>query len=424
MSVLKYTSRITSVSQYLLASLVPLVLNLVSNPFVAMNMSPEDYAIVGYYKSFNTLILPLILFYVLHYYTKRYYELNEEKRMVLKATVFKFLIYASFLIAAVCFLGVCIYTLFFNKDSQIPLLPYAAINVFSLPLTGIYSMTLIDYRMSRKSKNYLGLSIAYSVSSIALLLFLVVIVKWGAFGNLTSILLVNFTFFAICCYKNKELFHIAVDKAQIKEIIFFCWPLTLAAMLGFFSNGYDRVYLERLGNVTELGFYVVAFSIASHISVFSSAVGSTFQPDIYQSIATRKFKKYLQYIGVVLAANALTVIVFIPLAPFIIDILTAGRYLDSTGYVQIMAVSIFASAIYFAISQFTIALGFTKITLYNNIMTSILCILMFKYVIQGWQFNGAAWGLTLTYVISSLGNLLFLFINKKSLKLKWNTPAS
>lgn len=424
MSVFKYTNRITSVSQYLLASLVPLVLNLASNPFVAMNMSPEDYAIVGYYKSFNTLILPLILFYVLHYYTKRYYELNEENRLKLKASVFKFLIVASFMISLLCFIGVCVYTIFFNKDSQIPLLPYAAINVFSLPLTGIYSMTLIDYRMSRRSKNFLGLSVSYSVISIALLILLVVIVKWGAFGNLSSIFVVNSLFFIICCKKNKELFHIPVDKVQIKEMVLFCWPLTLAAMLGFFSNGYDRVYLERLGNVTELGYYVVAFSIAQHISVFSSAVGSTFQPDIYKSIATRSVKKYFQYIGVVLAANVLTVIIFIPFAPFVIDILTAGRYLESTGYVQIMAVSVFASAVYFAISQFTIALGFTKITLYNNIFTSILCIIMFKFIISGWQFNGAAWGLSLTYVISSFGNLLFLFLNKKSFIQKWNTPAS
>ena len=424
MSIPRFTSRITSVSQYLLASIVPLILNLVTNPVVAKNMSPEDYAIVGYYKSFNTLILPLILFYVLHYYTKKYYELDDEKRLVLKATVFKFFITVSFLIAAVCFLGVCIYTVYFNTKSHLPLLPYAAINVFSLPLTGIYSMTLIDYRMSRRSKSFLGLSISYSVSSIALLLFLVVVIKLGALGNLSSILLVNFLFFIICCLKNRNLFSISIDKVQFKRMLLFCWPLTLAAMLGFFSNGYDRVYLERLGDVTELGYYVVAFSIAQHISVFSSAVGSTFQPDIYNSIAKRSIKNYFRYIGVVLAANALTVLVFIPFAPFIIDILTAGRYIESTDYVQIMAVSVFASAVYFAISQFTIAMGYTKITLYNNIFSSLLCIVMFKLIISRWQFIGAAWGLTLTYVISSLGNLMFLYINKKSLRDKWNTPAS
>lgn len=421
MDLSKYFNRVGSISQYFLASLVPLVLNLVSNPLVAMNMSPEDYAIVGYYKSFNTLILPLVLFYVLHYYTKRYYELNDEKRLVLKATVFKFLIYASFFISILCLIGICVYTIFFNKESHIALMPYAAINVFSLPLTGLYSLALIDFRMSRESKRFLGLSVSYSFSSIALLLVLVVAFKWGAFGNLLSTFLVNSLFFVFCCYKNRHLFGVKVDREQFIRMLSFCWPLTLAAMLGFFSNGYDRVYLERLGNVNELGYYVVAFSIAQHISVFSNAVGSTFQPDIYQSIASRNLKKYFQFIGIVLAANALTVMLFIPLAPFVIDILTAGRYLESTAYVQIMAVSVFASAIYFAISQFTIALGFTKISLYNNILTSVLCVFMFKLVIRGWQFNGAAWGLTITYMISSLGNLLFLFVNKKALLYKWNT---
>lgn len=419
-----YYGRLVSISQYLIASIVPLVLNLVANPFVAQNMSPEDYAIVGYYKSFNTLILPLILFYVLHYYTKRYYELDEDKRIILKAGVFKFLIYGSLILSLLCFFGICIYTKVFNTDSKIPLFPYVAINVFSLPFTGIYGMTLVDFRMSKCSKEYLSLSLKYSVASVSLLLLGVVVVKWGAFGNLGSIFLVNVFFFIICCYKNRNLFLIRIDRKQMTEMLIFCWPLTLAAMLGFFSNGYDRVYLERLGNVTELGFYVVAFSIVHHINVFSNAVGSTFQPDVYQSIAQRSFRKYVRYVGVILLANALMISAFIPLAPIIIKVLTAGRYLEATNYTQIMAVSAFASALYYTFSQFTIALGFTRITLYNNILASFLCVAMFRFVIDRWQFTGAAWGLSLTYVISSLGNMFFLYLNKKRLMKKWNTLPS
>lgn len=419
-----YLERLLSISHYLLASLIPLILNLVTNPLVAKNMSPEDYAIVGYYKSFNTLILPLILFYVLHYYTKRYYELDDEKRIELKAMVFMFLIYASLIIAVICFVGICIYTVLFNTNSKIPLFPYSAINVFSLPLSGIYALALVDYRMSRHSKDYLYLSLNYAFWTVALLLLLVVVIKLGAFGNLISILIVNFLFFVICIYKNRALFSIKVEKSLFKDMIVFCWPLTLAAMLGFFSNGYDRVYLERLGNVTELGYYVVAFSIVTHINVFSNAVGSTFQPDIYQSIASRNFRRYIQFAGIILLTNLITVLVFIPLAPFVIDILTAGRYLDATEYLQITSISAFAGALYYTISQFTIAIGFTKIALYNKILTSVLCVLMFKLMIVNWQFTGAAWGLSLTFVLSSLGNLFFLYLYKKDLRLRWNTPES
>ena len=228
--------RILSIIRYFAASLIPLILNLATNPLVASNMSAEDYAIVGYFKSYNTLILPLVLFYVLHYYTKRFYELDDKRRIELKAYIFKFLIYASAIIALISIGGIYVYTFFLNSNSQIPLFPYVWIAILALPLTGLYSLTLVDYKMARMSKSYLWISVMYSIVTVGLLLLFVVVFKMGAFGNLISILITNAIFFGICCYMNRELFKVKVRMASYKPIVLFCLPLTLAAALGFFSN--------------------------------------------------------------------------------------------------------------------------------------------------------------------------------------------
>ena len=41
--------RILSIIRCFAASLIPLILNLATNPLVASSMSAEDYAIVGYF---------------------------------------------------------------------------------------------------------------------------------------------------------------------------------------------------------------------------------------------------------------------------------------------------------------------------------------------------------------------------------------
>ena len=46
-----------SVGTYFAASLLPMLLMAAVNPLIALNMSPEDYAIYGYYNSFITIIL-------------------------------------------------------------------------------------------------------------------------------------------------------------------------------------------------------------------------------------------------------------------------------------------------------------------------------------------------------------------------------
>lgn len=412
--------KVYSIGRYFLASLVPLLLNLVTNPLVAINMSAEDYAIVGYFKSYNSLILPIVLFYVLHYYTKRFYEVNVDEREELKAYIFKFLLTGSFVLGILSIGVICLYTDFFNSNSQIPLFPYVWIGILTLPLTGLYSLTLTDYKMGAQSKKFLTLSVVYAILTVGLLLLLVVVFKLGALGNLLSIFLANLMVFLYSVYVNRSLFKIKVSRSKYKDIFRFCAPLTLAATLGFFTNGYDRVYLERLGQVEELGFYVVAFSICNYLHVFSDAVGNTFQPDIYRSIANRSTKSFFKYTSLVLGTNALIVAVFIALSPFIIDILTAGRYVYSVIYMKVLAVSSFASALYYMVSQFTVAIGMTKVTLYNKILTSIISIFLYKFLIDNFQFMGAAWGVTLSFLISAITNILLIYINKKKLVLYWN----
>ena len=94
----KYKLYIQNLSLYFLASLIPMFLQVISNPFFAMNLSPEDYAIIGYYTSLNVLFAPLITFYLLHYYMKRFFEISEEERFHLRSTIFKMLLLFSFVL--------------------------------------------------------------------------------------------------------------------------------------------------------------------------------------------------------------------------------------------------------------------------------------------------------------------------------------
>ena len=152
----KYTK---TIGQYFGASLIPMLVSLAINPLVAMNMSPEDYAVVGYYSSFSTLVSPLIMFYMLHYYTKCYFEVDDEGRMRLRAMLVKSLIWFSGVITLCCLVGLFGYISIFNKDSSIPFYPYALLSIGALPFTGLYSLMLTDFRMSRSSGRYLKISL-------------------------------------------------------------------------------------------------------------------------------------------------------------------------------------------------------------------------------------------------------------------------
>lgn len=406
----KYKRIINSIGLYFGASLIPMLINLAINPLIAMNMQPRDYAIVGFYTSFNTLISPLIVFYMLHYYTKKFFEVDKQEREILKSTLIKLLIYFSGILSIICFISVGVYCFLLDVDDSFPFFPYAFLSIFAIPFTGIYSLTTVDYRMQRKSLAFFKISIMNGSSLVFANLLFVVGLKWGAFGKLLAPFVTNTLFFIYCLWKYRNVLGYKFEWSRSKEIIRFCTPLTLAAMLSFFTGGYDRVLLERVDNVSELGYYVVGIQIASYIGVFQSSIGATFQPDLFQSIVQKDNRRLLKVITMLVGSTALIVVGFIVCAPIIIDILTAGRYNDSVKYAQIAALSTLTSAMYYTVSQITIARGKTTIPFINKIISSILCILMFNYIITEFEYIGAAWGLVFSFIITLIGNLVLLKI--------------
>lgn len=408
----KVIGYIKHISAYFGASLIPMLLMLAINPLIALNMSPEDYAITGYYSSFNNLISPLIIFYMLHYYNKRYYELDQDGRLQLKALLFKAVTAFSFLVSIVCFVALFAYIKIFNSSIQFAILPYLAFTVFALPLAGLFNLELADFRMSRDSKSFFKLSVCNGVLLVFLNLIFVVITKWGATGKLFAPFLSNIIVFIYLFIKNRSLLKIKSSWKDFGEILKFCWPLTIGAMLGYFSSGFDKTYLESLGNLTEYGFYIVGASMAGYLNTFSTSISSTFQPDIYEAIAKNDNRLLAKTVALQITLIILVVVLFIILCPLVIRILTAGRYVDSTIYARIISISTITSSIYYIINNYTIAKGYPRLYLYTTLIASVIIVAVMPIMVNHFKYIGGAWMVSGSFIILAFTNLLLLYFCK------------
>ena len=104
---------------------------------------------------------------------------------------------------------------------------------------------------------------------------------------------------------------------------------------------------------------------------------------------------------------------FILVSPLVVRILTAGRYMESLPYANIIALSSITSMMYYSMSQVTIALGYTYVTLANKVLGSVLSIASFYFLITRFGATGAAWGTVLSYLYFLLGNALMVAIVHK-----------
>lgn len=405
-------SHIRNMLTYLGASLVPMLLGLATNPWIASNMSPEDYAVSGYYTSFNSLLQPIIAFYMVHYFIKEFFRLDEDGRERLFAVIARALIWFSGAVASLCFVALLVYVTIFRGDVTLPVMPYLPMAVFTLPLCGLLSLVQARHRMERKASAFFRLTVISGTANIALTVIFVVIGKWGAFGKLLGPLLSNAAVFLYLLRRYRTEIALPTGKGELGRILRFCWPLALGAMLGYFTNGFDRSYLETLGDTTTYGNYIVAAVTAGYLTTFSTAITNTFMPDLYESVVKRRWRRYAGFIALNMGCLAVIVGLFIAFCPLILRILTAGCYVDATPYCRIIALSTLTSAIYFIINNYTITTNRPRLYLLTSVAGSVAVIAAMPHMIGSFGFYGGAWMTVLSFVVFAIVNLLLLAICK------------
>ena len=394
------TDYIKGAGLFMSASVLMLILNLLANPVIALNMSPYDYAITGYYTSFNGLISPLILFYLIGYYVKEYFKVSPDHREILYAETFKGLIYISGLIAVICFFVLLVYLCTIKKANRLPILPYLALSVFTIPLSGLLSLKLSRFRIEKQFKMGFIYSVTTGVFILVVTLLFVALFKWGAFGKLLAPFICNIVIFSWLLYTSRDIIKISIANTKYRQILKFCFPLVLGAMLEYFSSGYTTTYLESLGDMTTYGVYVVGVSIGAYITIFSSSISGVIQADVFEATVNQNWRRLILIsLGEILVVGVI-VGCFIFIAPYAIHLLTAGRYDDSTIYAQISSIAALSTTIFYRLNDFAIATNHQYFYFIATIIGSVIITVSLYYITRQYGFIGGCW-------VNALSNLSF-----------------
>lgn len=402
--------RIKNISLYFFASLIQGLISLAINPLIAMNMSHYDYALTGFYTSFNSLILPLLNLMFGQYFNRHYFKLNsdEERDELAAKLVSTRLIFNLF---EIIFILVVFHMYAKIQNIEFPVYPYAIITFSTIVFNNITDFYLLKLKMGKKASSFFKISLINTALLSGISLLLVVGFKLGALGKLGASLLTSVILFTYLLPKLTK--KIIIDKKIFINAFKFTWPLIIAGSLGYFFTGVDRAFLVTLDNTVQLGLYNVAVSISGYLMMFQSSLNNTFQPDIFEAAIKNDKKKLIVILGGINLLNLIPIVVFIIAAPFIIKILTAGRFTAAYNYARILSLSNITAGIYYSLSNVIVAHGYPNITLITKIVGSIISIFLFKFLISNFEFYGAAWGQVLSFLAMTIVCLIMLFIKQR-----------
>ena len=178
----RFRAYIQNASWYMGASLFVAFIGIVLNPLYASNLSHADYAIIGYYSSFNLFLYPILHFCLFSYYSRQYYFTPEEKRERLGDTVLlaSMLLGLGSLILFTCFFYV------FHQVSHVEFdfYPYAVLTFVEVYVLNISTFYKTKLKIRRKARPFAVFSIVACLITTILTLLLVVYYKYGAVGKL------------------------------------------------------------------------------------------------------------------------------------------------------------------------------------------------------------------------------------------------
>lgn len=406
---LNIKGKFSKFSLYLLASLISSGLSVIINPFLAINLSPDDYAVLGYFVSLNTLFLPLISLQLLAYY-KRVFFLEKPKNLqIIRNTLLSFQIVGGLFISLIAIGSFYLYASYTGISFDI--FPYILLSVGSIFFGMFTSFLLSEKQLEGNAKFFFSFSMLSLAITISLALIFVVSLKMGATGRLLGLFLTAFimAFVSLRYIKFKFLLNIP----ELKKALKFSWPILASAILYFAFGGYDRILLERLGQTETLGIYNVAFQITGYVNFFGLALRQTFEPMVYQSTAQNKIKKAIYAMLIVFVIMLLVCLIFNFSATFIIDILTFGRYNDAVPLAKVLVYRNAAMVLAFMSSDILIGLGYSKTELLNRSIGAVIAFIGFTFLIKEYQFWGAAVGQSLALCAMSIISIIAIVIMRK-----------
>jgi O-antigen/teichoic acid export membrane protein len=407
-------SHLQNLSLFLLATIISSSINALINPFLAANLSPKDYAIIGYFLSFNTLISVIISFSLLSYYSRSYFKIREDERQLVLNTLLISQLLFGFIMLFFVFVGFYFYMNI--AKVHFLFLPFAILCFIPVFFKCFYNFLLVEKRMKRQAMSYFKISILNTIFVALFAILFVVILKKGAIGRFWGILIpmTGMGVFSFIKLISKYQFSWKV----VREAVVFSWPISISAILYYFISDIDRAMLEKLHDTTTFGFYNVAIQITSYLYIFYAAISQTFEPDIYQAIAENKRKKLLKIVAGIIVLNAVPVLLFILFAYPIINILTYGRYVESIDFVRILAIKTIPMSFCFLISTVIIGFGYPKVELVNRVIGALISIIIYRFLIGKYGFYGAAWGQSIALAMMASISAIFIIYKLISTKKK------
>lgn len=334
-------SLLTNTAVYSAGRILPQLTGFILLPLYTDKMSPAEYGIVQSMQVLGFVLLIVFSLAIDRSLARLYYDYEKEveRKMLIGNSVIITSLFSTFSLIAII-----VFKDYFGQIYEsIPFYPYYFFILGNTFLAAFIQIPTVILQVKGKSILFLAISLLQLVFSVFFIVLFVVYRSEGAIGMLKgqffgSLLLSPFIFYLIF---EQSIFRIRHQ--MLKNILSYSIPILPILIFGWVMNMANRIFIERYGNLTDVGLYSIASKVSDIPVVLFSSIYVAYSPIFYQ-ISNDKSTTEIQKKGLLSGYNnAINVlIIFFSfclafLSKEIIEWFLNKQYWDSWHYIIIFS---------------------------------------------------------------------------------------
>lgn len=216
--------------------------------------------------------------------------------------------------------------------------PYLVLATITVAANQITEMQLLLYSLEHRVRQYLWLSLVFSLLTSALTVVAVIGLHWGGRGLLLGKLVASLAVAAFVLYDWRRWLR-RPAASIVKSLTLIAATLVPFQITSLGLNAADRLILKAFRPVSEVGIYSIAYTIGMAMALLSLSVFQAWSPDFYRMAAANEGRPTgsMASISTTILAGLIAVgTVGVAISPpFIIEFLDV-RYQAAAGIVPIV----------------------------------------------------------------------------------------
>lgn len=402
---------------YFGSSAIGIIISFFTFPIFSHFLSEKDFAIFNYFNNLAGFFAFVFSLQFSNYFAAKYFRCSSEDQKKLTSSLVSFLVLWNTVMVCVVYGILIVYCNIINIT-----LPYYPYLIFSVLITAVAifkGFYLVQVRLDGNALRYFLINSSHKILGIGVGIALMYVLANNLIARFSGLLFAEVILMGVSLRFVFMGSSFSINRKMIKEAFKFIYPLIGASLIYFPITGMDQIYLERLNNSSELGYYTLGLTFASYMFMFNASVMQALEPDIIKCTIKGDYRQLFRIVGYFLLFCLVGTLCFVQISKYLIDFLTNGKFILSAGYCNVLVISFFFLIVFSLANTILISLKNSKAIFYINLVGCIISIGAYYILSKLSGFYGVAYGRTIVYLIMCIISIVYVY---RGLKLNKEFP--